>query len=172
MPQLRCMLIQLHSRDILRTKLWLQYRYPVTFRIASNKAKNRHSPGRTETEGIAKLSRPFDIPRSHWPPTFQARDKTRRKSAELPSNDATATPPRWGAFGWNLKKSVTKSSQLMENTSKVMVTDICERFGQKTQINMVAYRSNIRQKDRHFDFELTNFTCLFLNSDTFFAALE
>ena len=60
----------------------------------------------------------------------------------------------------------------MKNTSKVMVTDICERFGQKTQISMVAYRSNIRQKDRHFDFELTNFTCFFLNGDTFFAALE
>ena len=52
----------------------------------------------------------------------------------------------------------------MKNTSTVMVTDICERFGQKTQISMVAYRSNIRQKDRHFDFELTNFTCFFLTN--------
>ena len=104
MPQLRCMLIQLNSRDILRTKLWLQHRYLQTFRGASKKAKNRHPPGRTETEGIAKLSRPFDIPRSHWPPTFQARDKTRRNSAEFPSNDATATPLRWRGLRWNLKK--------------------------------------------------------------------
>ena len=42
-----------------------------------------------------------------------------------------------------------------------MVIDICERFGQKTQINMVAYRSNIHQKDRHFDIELTNFELFF-----------
>ena len=49
----------------------------------------------------------------------------------------------------------------MENTSKVMVTDICEHFGQKTQINMVAYRSNIRQKDRHFDIQLTKFELFF-----------
>ena len=49
----------------------------------------------------------------------------------------------------------------MENTSKVMVTDIWERFGQKMQMNMVGYRSNIRQKDRHFDIGLTNFDLFF-----------
>ena len=104
MPQPRCMLIQLHSRDILRTKLWPQYRYPQTFRGASDKAKNRHPPGRTETEGIAKLSRPFDTPGPHWSQTFQTRHMTRWIEQNPSSNTATATQPRWGGFGWNLKK--------------------------------------------------------------------
>ena len=104
MPHLRCMLIQLHSRDILRTKLWPQYRYPQTFRGASDKAKNRHPPGRTETEGIAKLSRPFDTPGPHWSQTFQTRHMTRWIEQNPSSNTATATQPRWGGFGWNLKK--------------------------------------------------------------------
>ena len=66
--------------------------------------KNRLSPGRTETEGIAKLSRPFDPPGPHWSQTFQTRHMTRWIEQNPSSNTATATQPRWCGFGWNLKK--------------------------------------------------------------------
>ena len=88
---------QPHRRDVPRTNPWsrrleLQPKaIPADSRTRIRQSKNRYPPGRTETEGIAKLSWTFDTPGPHWSPTFQTRDKIRGNSAETTFINATAT---------------------------------------------------------------------------------
>ena len=170
MPQPRCMLIQLHSREIFRTKLWQQHCYSQTFRGASDKAKictyqgeqkRKGKPnyrdllthlGRTGLQHSRHVIRLAGIAQNFPPTALQRRHVAGVASAGI----------------W--RKSVTKSSQLLKSTSQIMATYVYDLMWEKKQINSTGYWWNDRQMIVIFGFELTRFYLTFSMKDMIFGA--
>ena len=145
MPQPRCMLIQLHSRDILRTKLWPQYRYSQTFRGALDKAKIGIYQGEQKRKGWPNYLDPLThLGRTglqHSRHVIKLAGKARNFPPTMLQRRHVARAASAGIW----RKSVTKSSQLLISTSKTMVTYVYDLMWEKTQINSTGNSWNDRQ---------------------------
>ena len=135
--------------------------------------KNRHPSGRTETEGIAKILRPFETSEPHWPPTFQTRHKTHWNRAESPS---TRAPQRWnlaaaGSAGiWRkVWPNHPSSWKLLQKWwSHIYVSD----SDKKHRSNRSVIHRIVVKKIFISILKLTKFHLLFRRNHTFFVALE